>query len=120
MTAVNSRHSHSLCTTGSFRAQPLKYRVAGAAAAFGLFGAFVLGISSSTQPAGGAVIEGATRPQPPHIGDYCSSDPNYSKTTLKPLVDAPVASLLASKELKGQRKFEASDVLVKDGFYYAV
>jgi hypothetical protein len=65
-------------------------------------------------------VEGSTRLPPPHIGDWCAKDPSYSKTTLKPLVDAPVASLLPSHHLKGQRKFEASDVLVKDGYFYAI
>ena len=31
-----------------------------------------------------------------------------------------MASLLRSKDLKGLRKFEASDVMVKDGFFYSV
>ena len=33
--------------------------------------------------------------------------------TLKSLVDKPVGGLLASKDLAGQRKFEASDLILK-------
>jgi len=101
-----------------------KRRVMFSAAAILLIVALTIGMSSSTSIQ--APVEGAKapkkskKPEPPHIDDYCSTNVDYAKTTLKPLIDAPVASLLVSKELKGQRKFETSDVILKDGYYYSV
>lgn len=79
-------------------------------------GTLLMALALSSTSGGGAALEGAIV----HTGDYCKSNPKYTKDTLKPLLDRPVASLLRSKDLKGLRKFEASDVMVKDGFFYSV
>ena len=60
-----------------------------------------------------------------HHGDglgYCSADrrPRYRDATLKTIHDAPVASLLTYDELKGERKFEASDVIHLGDYFYAI
>ena len=68
-----------------------------------------------------ATMESSSRSETkPHTGDHCSTTTMYTKENLKSLVDKPVAALLQSKDLKGQRKFEASDVLLKEGYYYAI
>lgn len=57
---------------------------------------------------------------PPHVGRYCSAATSYGKDTLKSVHDAPVASLLTYAELKGERKFEASDVIRLGEYFYAI
>ena len=53
---------------------------------------------------------------------YCSEPrrPRYRDSTLKTIHDAPVASLLTFEELKGEKKFEASDVIKLGEYFYAI
>ena len=59
-------------------------------------------------------------PKIPHTGGHCAASTTYSKETLKSVHDAPVASLLTYAELKGERKFEASDVIKLGDYFYAI
>ena len=92
------------------------------AAAAGGFLLLSLAMFSSSSPAflGGTKKAEKEEEEKAHTGSWCAADPKYTKHTLKALVDAPVASLLKSKDLKGERKFEASDVITKDGSFYAI
>jgi hypothetical protein len=49
--------------------------------------------------------------------DICQN-PAYSKTTLKTVYDAPFLALI--KDTKGQKKFEASDVIIADKSFYSI
>ena len=114
-----SRHMETAQGTRSDGAAPSspKRRLA-AAMACGLAMSLLLFAFSATSIPAGLDEEGkGDDAKKPHTGDYCSSSSKYSKENLKSLVDKPVAALLQSKDLRGQRKFEASDVLLKVGRY---
>lgn len=65
--------------------------------------------SSPARPGPPPSLEGSI----PHTDGYCSATTRYTKDTLKPLLDRPIGALLRSKDLKGLRKFEASDVIAR-------
>ena len=65
-------------------------------------------------------VESSAKHSAPHSGDYCAAAKDYTKVTLKPVVDAPIAGLLPRSELLGARKFEASDVIRLGEYFYAV
>jgi hypothetical protein len=80
----------------------------------------VVTLAAMIASTGSSTLLAKSKSSKPHTGDYCASAAKYTKENLKSLIDKPVAALLQSKDLKGQRKFEASDVLLKDGHYYAI
>ena len=49
-------------------------------------GTLLMALALSSTSGGGAALEGAIV----HTGDYCKSNPKYTKDTLKPLLDRPV------------------------------
>jgi len=61
-------------------------------------------------PAGGATLEKAN--------NFPCDDGGYSKRTLKKAYELPFASLFTIQ--RGKKKYEASDVIIVDGFSYAV
>ena len=58
----------------------------------------------------------------PHTGEYClgSGAKTYTKTTLKRIVDRPIAGLLTYEASAGESKFEASDVIRLGEQFFAV
>lgn len=66
------------------------------------------------------VLAGGTSSSPTSMSssnDVCKS-PDYSKTTLKTAYEGSFIALM--KDTKHQKKFEASDVIFVDGFFYAI
>mmetsp|Transcript_34838 Transcript_34838/g.107001 ORF Transcript_34838/g.107001 Transcript_34838/m.107001 type:complete len:424 (-) Transcript_34838:76-1347(-) len=51
---------------------------------------------------------------------YCATNANYRKQTMKAVHDSPVASLFEYADLKGEAKFEASDVVKIGDYFYTI